>query len=69
VPNCSACRKRNSVGTLTSGLPVFELPFVLVRLDHVASLIVTLLVYTQQLKNDMKQAQWRVPSYASNAQR
>jgi hypothetical protein len=30
---------------------------------------VTLLVYTQQLKNDMQQAQWRVPSYASNAQR
>jgi hypothetical protein len=54
---------------LVSNITVFEIAHMLVCFDHVASLIVTLLVYTQQLKNDMKQAQWRVHSYASNAQR
>jgi hypothetical protein len=40
VPNYSACRKRNSVGMLTSGLPLFEIALVLVRVDHIASGIV-----------------------------
>jgi hypothetical protein len=38
VPNCSAFRKRNRFGNVTSAL--FEVALVLVRFDHVASFIV-----------------------------
>jgi len=39
VPNCSAFGKRNRFGNVTSALRLFEIALVLVRFDHVASIV------------------------------